>query len=181
MLANLLWRFDSEQHSTIIPLEIWDCPGNITVDTLGAPLSTFALIIFVIDIQAGLVPLALPCILRTVHELTVVCSFRIRYNNRLHDSCSSLLQHFKNPRRLPSRYLCTKQKPSKSIRMVCASPVLTLGHSTTTPTLTVEHRQFQTHPRSHHWRTRGHAWVRNNAARFSFDFYLRPFALRSLL
>jgi hypothetical protein len=37
--------------STIIPLEIWDCPGNITVDTLGAPLSQFATMIFVIDIR----------------------------------------------------------------------------------------------------------------------------------
>ncbi|EIM81519.1 uncharacterized protein STEHIDRAFT_66536 [Stereum hirsutum FP-91666 SS1] len=46
-------RIMKHKHDTIIPLEIWDCPGNITVDTLGAPLSTFALIIFVIDIQAG--------------------------------------------------------------------------------------------------------------------------------
>jgi Ras-related GTP-binding protein C/D len=37
--------------STIIPLEIWDCPGNITVETLGAPLSQFATMIFVIDIR----------------------------------------------------------------------------------------------------------------------------------
>ncbi|KAJ8585896.1 hypothetical protein M405DRAFT_935728 [Rhizopogon salebrosus TDB-379] len=36
---------------TAIPLEIWDCPGNITVDTLGAPLSDFATIVFVIDIR----------------------------------------------------------------------------------------------------------------------------------
>ena len=39
--------------STIIPLEIWDCPGNITVETLGAPLSQFATMIFVIDIRVG--------------------------------------------------------------------------------------------------------------------------------
>ncbi|KAF9267913.1 hypothetical protein L218DRAFT_854637 [Marasmius fiardii PR-910] len=37
--------------STIIPLEIWDCPGNITVETLGAPLSHFSSLIFVIDIR----------------------------------------------------------------------------------------------------------------------------------
>ncbi|KAJ8072323.1 GTP-binding protein gtr2 [Marasmius tenuissimus] len=37
--------------STIIPLEIWDCPGNITVETLGAPLSQFTSLIFVIDIR----------------------------------------------------------------------------------------------------------------------------------
>ena len=37
--------------STVIPLEIWDCPGNITPDSLGASLSEFSSIIFVIDIQ----------------------------------------------------------------------------------------------------------------------------------
>lgn len=39
--------------STVIPLEIWDCPGNITVETLGAPLSQFSTIIFVIDIRVS--------------------------------------------------------------------------------------------------------------------------------
>lgn len=39
--------------STLIPLEMWDCPGNITVDTLGAPLSEFASIVFVIDIRVS--------------------------------------------------------------------------------------------------------------------------------
>ncbi|THH15788.1 hypothetical protein EW146_g4746 [Bondarzewia mesenterica] len=37
--------------STVIPLEIWDCPGNITLEMLNAPLSSFSSIIFVIDIQ----------------------------------------------------------------------------------------------------------------------------------
>ncbi|KAK7463450.1 GTP-binding protein gtr2, variant 2 [Stygiomarasmius scandens] len=37
--------------STVIPLEIWDCPGNTTVESLGAPLSQFATLIFVIDIR----------------------------------------------------------------------------------------------------------------------------------
>ncbi|KAG2743771.1 hypothetical protein P692DRAFT_201841685 [Suillus brevipes Sb2] len=36
---------------TVIPLEIWDCPGNITVDTLGASLADFSTIVFVIDIR----------------------------------------------------------------------------------------------------------------------------------
>ncbi|KAG6813967.1 hypothetical protein H0H92_005222 [Tricholoma furcatifolium] len=36
---------------TVIPFEIWDCPGNITVETLGTPLSQFATMIFVIDIR----------------------------------------------------------------------------------------------------------------------------------
>lgn len=36
---------------TVIPLEIWDCPGNITVDTLGASLTDFSTIVFVIDIR----------------------------------------------------------------------------------------------------------------------------------
>lgn len=39
--------------STVIPLEIWDCPGNITVETLGAPLSQFSTMIFVIDIRVS--------------------------------------------------------------------------------------------------------------------------------
>ncbi|CAA7266983.1 unnamed protein product [Cyclocybe aegerita] len=36
---------------TVIPLEIWDCPANTTVESLGAPLSQFSTIIFVIDIR----------------------------------------------------------------------------------------------------------------------------------
>ncbi|OJT15029.1 GTP-binding protein gtr2 [Trametes pubescens] len=38
-------------HPTVIPLEIWDCPGDTTLETLDAPLSQFATMIFVIDIQ----------------------------------------------------------------------------------------------------------------------------------
>ena len=36
-----------------LPLEIWDCPGTTTLETLGAPLSSFATMIFVIDIQVS--------------------------------------------------------------------------------------------------------------------------------
>ncbi|KAJ3518538.1 hypothetical protein NM688_g9424 [Phlebia brevispora] len=36
---------------TVIPLEIWDCPSTITLETLDAPLNQFSSIIFVIDIQ----------------------------------------------------------------------------------------------------------------------------------
>ncbi|KAL1940261.1 hypothetical protein VTO73DRAFT_9213 [Trametes versicolor] len=36
---------------TVIPLEIWDCPGDTTLETLDAPLAQFATMIFVIDIQ----------------------------------------------------------------------------------------------------------------------------------
>ncbi|KAF8969163.1 Gtr1/RagA G protein conserved region-domain-containing protein [Flammula alnicola] len=36
---------------TVIPLEIWDCPANTTVESLGVPLSQFSTIIFVIDIR----------------------------------------------------------------------------------------------------------------------------------
>jgi hypothetical protein len=39
--------------STVIPLEIWDCPGNVTVDTLGAPLKQFSTMIFVIDMRVS--------------------------------------------------------------------------------------------------------------------------------
>src|ERR1700733_4666385 len=39
--------------STVIPLEIWDCPGNITVEDLGTSLSEFSSLIFVIDIRVS--------------------------------------------------------------------------------------------------------------------------------
>ncbi|EAU85369.2 Gtr1/RagA G protein Gtr2 [Coprinopsis cinerea okayama7 len=44
-------RIMTHKVDTVIPLEIWDTPANVTVDTLGAPLSDFATIIFVIDIR----------------------------------------------------------------------------------------------------------------------------------
>ncbi|KAG2101770.1 Gtr1/RagA G protein conserved region-domain-containing protein [Suillus cothurnatus] len=36
---------------TVISLEIWDCPRNVTVNTLGASLADFSTIVFVIDIR----------------------------------------------------------------------------------------------------------------------------------
>ena len=45
--------FLSTRPSTVIPLEIWDCPGNTTPETLGASLADFSSIIFVIDIQVA--------------------------------------------------------------------------------------------------------------------------------
>ncbi|KAK7050855.1 GTP-binding protein gtr2 [Paramarasmius palmivorus] len=44
-------RIVKHTYDTIIPLEVWDTPGNITVETLGAPLSQFSTLIFVIDIR----------------------------------------------------------------------------------------------------------------------------------
>ncbi|KAF5337923.1 hypothetical protein D9758_013111 [Tetrapyrgos nigripes] len=44
-------RIVKHTYDTVIPLEIWDCPGNTTVESLGAPLSQFATLIFVIDIR----------------------------------------------------------------------------------------------------------------------------------
>ena len=38
-------------YSTLIPLEIWDCPGTTTAENLGAPLSQFNALIFVIDMR----------------------------------------------------------------------------------------------------------------------------------
>ncbi|TRM67865.1 Gtr1/RagA G protein conserved region-domain-containing protein [Schizophyllum amplum] len=38
-------------YDTLIPLEIWDCPGTTTAENLGAPLSQFDAIIFVIDMR----------------------------------------------------------------------------------------------------------------------------------
>ncbi|QRV90053.1 GTP-binding protein GTR1 [Ceratobasidium sp. AG-Ba] len=40
-----------EDVDTIIPLEVWDCPGSTTVQTLGAPLAQFSSVVFFIDIQ----------------------------------------------------------------------------------------------------------------------------------
>ncbi|VDC07532.1 unnamed protein product [Peniophora sp. CBMAI 1063] len=42
-------RIEKHIYDTIIPLEIWDCPGNTTPDTLSAPLSDFDAVIYVID------------------------------------------------------------------------------------------------------------------------------------
>lgn len=39
--------------STVIPLEIWDCPGASTWETIEAPLTQFSTLIFVIDIQVS--------------------------------------------------------------------------------------------------------------------------------
>ncbi|KAH9003193.1 Gtr1/RagA G protein Gtr2 [Lactarius hatsudake] len=44
-------RAAKHRYDTVIPLEIWDCPGNTSPDTLGASLADFSSIIFVIDIQ----------------------------------------------------------------------------------------------------------------------------------
>ncbi|OBZ72101.1 GTP-binding protein gtr2 [Grifola frondosa] len=46
-------RVTKHTFDTVIPLEIWDCPGDISLDALDAPLSQFATMIFVIDIQVG--------------------------------------------------------------------------------------------------------------------------------
>jgi hypothetical protein len=43
-----------DNSSTIIPLEVWDCPGSTTVENLGAQLSQFSSVVFFIDIQVGL-------------------------------------------------------------------------------------------------------------------------------
>ncbi|KIM84234.1 hypothetical protein PILCRDRAFT_818570 [Piloderma croceum F 1598] len=44
-------RITKHTFDTVIPLEIWDCPGNITVEDLGTSLSEFSSLIFVIDIR----------------------------------------------------------------------------------------------------------------------------------
>ncbi|KIY69114.1 Gtr1/RagA G protein Gtr2 [Cylindrobasidium torrendii FP15055 ss-10] len=43
-------RIEKITYDTVIPLEIWDCPGNITLESL-KPLAQFRTIIFVIDIR----------------------------------------------------------------------------------------------------------------------------------
>ncbi|PPQ63847.1 hypothetical protein CVT24_009060 [Panaeolus cyanescens] len=47
----LILLYGTSEQSTVIPLEIWDCPANTTVESLGVPLSHFSTIIFVIDIR----------------------------------------------------------------------------------------------------------------------------------
>lgn len=37
--------------STVIPLEIHDCPGNVALETLEVPLKEYSSLVFVIDIQ----------------------------------------------------------------------------------------------------------------------------------
>jgi Ras-related GTP-binding protein C/D len=59
-------RADPAEASTIIPLEIWDCPG--TTDPSGVDLTQFAALIFVIDIQVC--ALYLPHVIRTDRNLT---------------------------------------------------------------------------------------------------------------
>ncbi|PAV16150.1 gtr1 g gtr2 [Pyrrhoderma noxium] len=44
-------RLMKHKIDSFIPLEIWDCPGSVTPENLGVPLSFFTSIIFVIDIQ----------------------------------------------------------------------------------------------------------------------------------
>ena len=44
---------EQSKTSTAIPLEIWDCPGNIGLDALDVPLTQFSTLIFVIDIQVS--------------------------------------------------------------------------------------------------------------------------------
>ncbi|KAI0311288.1 Gtr1/RagA G protein conserved region-domain-containing protein [Amylostereum chailletii] len=44
-------RIHKNAYDSVIPLEIWDCPGTTTIDSLAAPLSDFDSIIYVIDIQ----------------------------------------------------------------------------------------------------------------------------------
>ncbi|KZP23758.1 Gtr1/RagA G protein Gtr2 [Athelia psychrophila] len=44
-------RITKHTIDTVIPLEIWDCPGNITVQDLGTPLTEFSSMVFVIDIR----------------------------------------------------------------------------------------------------------------------------------
>ncbi|PSS36779.1 hypothetical protein PHLCEN_2v1410 [Hermanssonia centrifuga] len=44
-------RVTKHTFDTVIPLEIWDCPGTLTLETLETPLSQFSTLIFVIDIQ----------------------------------------------------------------------------------------------------------------------------------
>ena len=68
--------FMNGQFSTVIPLEIWDCPGSLTIQTLPTPLSQFPTIVFVIDIQVRICDSAWDVVDHVVD--------RIITNSRLH-------------------------------------------------------------------------------------------------
>jgi hypothetical protein len=87
ILLPFLLLISPRSASTVIPLEIWDCPGNITLDSLGATLSEFSSIIFVIDIQVSVIQLY---IVRTL-GLTSFSS-RILISSRLRACLISSLQ-----------------------------------------------------------------------------------------
>ncbi|KAL4247598.1 GTP-binding protein [Abortiporus biennis] len=53
---DMTTQIKKNTYDTVIPLEIWDCPGNINIDTLEVPLAQFSTIIFVVDIQDNLGP-----------------------------------------------------------------------------------------------------------------------------
>lgn len=61
--------YTSSDISTVIPLEIWDCPANTTVESLGVPLSHFSTIIFVIDIRVCFIPVNLDTLPLSVYRL----------------------------------------------------------------------------------------------------------------
>jgi hypothetical protein len=97
--------------STVIPLEIWDCPGNITLDSLGASLSEFSSIIFVIDIQVSCLSF-----IRTA-SLSTSCSYlpsRIPISNPLHACSNSSFRHIK--RIQVQHWRCSRTKQSRSQR-----------------------------------------------------------------
>jgi hypothetical protein len=94
--------------STVIPLEIWDCPGNTTPDTLGASLADFSSIIFVIDIQV-----VYPSLMRPCHAHTP--PFRTPINSLLLACSTSSLRHIRRTRVQRWRSSSTKQSHSRRI------------------------------------------------------------------
>ena len=57
--------------SSIIPLEIWDCPGSVTLEQL-APLDQFASAIFFVDMVVSLFTTA------SLHLLCIDTAFMLR-------------------------------------------------------------------------------------------------------
>ncbi len=98
--------------STIIPLEIWDCPANTTVESLGVPLAQFSTIIFVIDIRVCVFILCAGMPARNLH--------RICTTNPFPSSWSSSSRRTMRIRRSFSRFLCTKLRSCRrTTRLVC--------------------------------------------------------------
>lgn len=105
--------------STVIPLEVWDCPGNTTVASLGVSLSQFATIIFVIDIRVSSSSPA------PTSGVSLNRQFRTCIISRFQNLLKLLLLHMQKILKLVSRSSSTKLKNCRrTTRSVCQSTII---------------------------------------------------------
>lgn len=103
----------------MIPLEMWECPGNSTLDAIDAPLTQFSTLIFVIDIQVRTA-----CLWRgSSRGLEVQDLRRVRrtfISSRSRGSQTRSSRRTSRIHRCTSRSLCTRRTCCQtSIRLVC--------------------------------------------------------------